>query len=746
MRRITLFAIVLACLFVRSFAAHQTAPVQKVDFVKDVKPIFEQHCYDCHGEEKQMNAFRLDRRSAAMRGGTGTMIGGTALSSRLYLRLIGSSYGRQMPIEGESPSAAEIDTIRRWIDEGAVWPDGVSGDPVIQPLDPVAVRAFETLRRNDRDGFLAAVRGKPQLSTRRGPGGATPLMMAALYGDTALVKTLLDAGADPTVANDVGATALHWAAGEPDTVRILIAHGADVDARSTDGRTPLLVAASIRGNSPAVSLLLDKGANPSAASAAGYGAITAVTEAAKQGDEPMLRLLLARGANVTKTGAPALAFAIRSECAGCIEAIAGTLPPALLTSAMGLAAPPLGRAVATPMLLERGGDPQMKNGAGFPILLLAAGSTAMPVDAVKALLARGADIQATGPSGETALELARRHGETPMVQALLAAGAKDVIVSSPQPAFAPAASLALAVERSLPLLQRADVQFLQKTGCVSCHHNTQAAETLRLARGRGFRVDEQIAQQQRTRISEYLDQWRERALQGAGIAGDNATMAEILNGLAAERNPASFTTDAIARFVRRQQRADGSWLAFSGSRAPLEGNRVKATAEAIHALRHYAAPTERPLAEAAIARAAAWLKELQPETVQDSVYQVVGLHAVGAAPTAVAAAAQRVAAAQQPDGGWSQLPTLKSDAYATGEALVALLEHGAMPRQSPVVRRGLEYLRKTQLADGSWFVQRRAVPLQPYTDAGFPHGKDQFISASATHFATQALILATKSK
>src|SRR5436190_24135122 len=78
----------------------------RVDFVRDVRPIFETYCVDCHGPEKQMNGFRLDRRADARRGGTGVMIAGTALSSRLYLRLIGSSYGRRMPAEGDPPTAA----------------------------------------------------------------------------------------------------------------------------------------------------------------------------------------------------------------------------------------------------------------------------------------------------------------------------------------------------------------------------------------------------------------------------------------------------------------------------------------------------------------------------------------------------------------------------------------------------------------------------------------------------------------
>src|SRR4029079_5524185 len=143
-------------------------------------------------------------------------------------------------------------TIRRWIDEGAVWPDDASGDPAAIPLDPPAVAAFAALRPRDRAAFLADVVGNSRLSTLRGPGGATPLMIAALYGDAALVKTLLDAGADPAIANDVGATALHWAAGDLEKVRLLLEHGADADARSDQGRTPLLAAAAIRGNAAVV--------------------------------------------------------------------------------------------------------------------------------------------------------------------------------------------------------------------------------------------------------------------------------------------------------------------------------------------------------------------------------------------------------------------------------------------------------------------------------------------------------------
>ena len=65
-----------------------------------------------------------------MRGGTLAMIGpGNAAGSRLYLRLIGNGFGMQMPPTGPL-NAAQIKIIKDWIDQGAAWPDDVSGVPV----------------------------------------------------------------------------------------------------------------------------------------------------------------------------------------------------------------------------------------------------------------------------------------------------------------------------------------------------------------------------------------------------------------------------------------------------------------------------------------------------------------------------------------------------------------------------------------------------------------------------------------
>jgi len=57
-------------------------------------------------------------------------------------------------------------------------------------------------------------------------------------------------------------------------------------------------------------------------------------------------------------------------------------------------------------------------------------------------------------------------------------------------------------------------------------------------------------------------------------------------------------------------------------------------------------------------------------------------------------------------------------------------------------RNGLEFLLRTQIEDGSWLVETRAVPIQAYFESGFPYGVNQWISAAATGWATTALALA----
>src|SRR5690349_6154277 len=201
----------------------------KVDFRRDVQPLLRQYCVGCHGPTQQMNGFRLDRRRDAMRGGTLAMIApGNSQGSRLYWKLIGDQYGPQMPPTG-ALRPDQITVLKAWIDQGAEWPDDLSGDtPPAQP-DPGAAEIMNSIRNGDRIAFRRLVRRFPNPGNLRGAGGTTVLMQAVLYGNAETVRLLLSRGADPNLKNEAGATALMWAADDPVKTRLLLDRGADVN-------------------------------------------------------------------------------------------------------------------------------------------------------------------------------------------------------------------------------------------------------------------------------------------------------------------------------------------------------------------------------------------------------------------------------------------------------------------------------------------------------------------------------------
>ena len=293
----------------------------KIDFRKDVAPLIQQRCIACHGPEQQMNAFRLDRRSAAMRGGTRSVIvPGNSAASRLYLRLIGDQFGRRMPATGPL-SAKEVAVFKAWIDQGAEWPDEMANEPVLTPPDPKAIRMVEALRTGDLAAFRKFVDDDPKSLNLRGPDGATPFMFGVLYADAAVVSRLLDNGADPNVHNDARATPLMWAVNDLGKTQALLDHGADVNALSTDGRTPLVIAATQAGTAPIVKALLDHGANPNPKGRA-PGDASPLREAAVAGDADVMQLLIDKGANVKAAGSGALSGALETKCAKCLALIA----------------------------------------------------------------------------------------------------------------------------------------------------------------------------------------------------------------------------------------------------------------------------------------------------------------------------------------------------------------------------------------------------------------------------------------
>src|SRR5262249_32934461 len=152
----------------------------------------------------------------------------------------------------------------------------------------------------------------------------------------------------------------------------------------------------------------------------------------------------------------------------------------------------------------------------------------------------------------------------------------------------------------------------------------------------------------------------------------------------------------------------------------------------------------KPAYEKSVQRAAAWLANAQPVNDEDRSWRLLGLAWAGKNENATQKATRELLAVQRTDGGWSDLPSLGSNAFSTGKALVALQTSGSSV-SDPAYQRGVQFLMNTQMADGSWYIKTRAAGLQPYFDNGFPHGLDQWISAAGTSWATMALTLASQS-
>ena len=126
--------------------------------------------------------------------------------------------------------------------------------------DPAAERMMEALSVGDTSAVRKMLIGGSKSVNGRGRGGSTPLMYAALYSDAATVKALLQAGANPNLRNEAGATPLMWAIDGAEKTKLLLDAGAEVDARSNDGRTALTIATARVGAADVVKLLLDRGA------------------------------------------------------------------------------------------------------------------------------------------------------------------------------------------------------------------------------------------------------------------------------------------------------------------------------------------------------------------------------------------------------------------------------------------------------------------------------------------------------
>lgn len=311
-------------------------------------------------------------------------------------------------------------------------------------------------------------------------------------------------------------------------------------------------------------------------------------------------------------------------------------------------------------------------------------------------------------------------------------------------------ALRKAAERGLTLLVQTSPTFIKKGGCNSCHNQMLPLAAQAFARTRGVVSEPAVAVLPAEVSDATMERYAEYSI--AGGAGVNALTFELF---AADltRTPIDARIRAQIRYIKAQQQPEGNWRGGGGvltnnaqqalsrpaaARPPLNFDDFAPTAYMIRALKSYGRPENDADTRLRIERAGKWLLGAKASRTQEHAFRVLGLAWASADRRSVDAAARTLQSLQRADGGFSQLPTLPSDAYATGLALFALHEAGMTPSHR-VYQAGLKFLLTTQAADGTWHVKSRSLEFQPYFETGYPYEHDQWISSAGAAYAVLAI-------
>ena len=223
----------------------------RIDFARGVRPILAARCAGCHGAGKQKGGLRLDTSAWIRKGGASGAILGPAATSLLLRHVAGDADLERMPPEGEPLTAAQITTLRRWIEQGASLPaDPKDGDskgaasplfgPLMKPTVPKLEGAAKEWARTPIDAFIGAklaangLRPAPAADLRTLARRVsidlvglppTPEELAQLFGDSA-------PGAYERYVDKLLASPRHgerWARHWLDVARYADSHGQDQD-------------------------------------------------------------------------------------------------------------------------------------------------------------------------------------------------------------------------------------------------------------------------------------------------------------------------------------------------------------------------------------------------------------------------------------------------------------------------------------------------------------------------------------
>ena len=172
-----------AALLLHCAAATGAAGAEKIDFSREIQPLLAKRCVACHGPDTQEAGLRLDDQAGATReldSGGRAIVAGDSAASEILDRITSTDPDVQMPPEGARLTPAQVDSIRRWIDEGAEWKEHWAFRPLVRPAVPAVAGVG-----NPIDAFIRVELERRGLPAPR-PAEKIALLRRATYDVTGL--------------------------------------------------------------------------------------------------------------------------------------------------------------------------------------------------------------------------------------------------------------------------------------------------------------------------------------------------------------------------------------------------------------------------------------------------------------------------------------------------------------------------------------------------------------------------------
>jgi hypothetical protein len=278
-----------------------------------------------------------------------------------------------------------------------------------------------------------------------------------------------------------------------------------------------------------------------------------------------------------------------------------------------------------------------------------------------------------------------------------------------------------AVDRAIGYLRTESAAWLNTRKCAACHHAAMPLWALNEADKMGYAIDKKFAADTLEATLGSRDKMiASKLVPGPKDPPDPRPLGRGLNmglvfiSVAGQSSPTlsqgqKQSLKSITEETLKKQVKDGSWEFFL-SRPPINETQLTDITWIVMALQGQTGP-EAPLTQRqALAKANAWLSGAKlPETYQSKVLKLLLALRAGKPHIEQQSGIDELLSLQQPDGGWRQLPEVKSDAFATGQTLYVLSLAGYTAVR-PEIKRAIAFLIATQKPDGSWPMKSRATP------------------------------------